>query len=77
MLLGAIRGGDCKQTMRGNEVVLYTMTNETRIHICEIEIWGYRYAECVEYEREFYYGPSCELPCHCETQCHYITGKYN
>ena len=44
------------------------------LRMCEVEVFGYQYKECIEYNSMYYYGPGCLQNCYCQEQCDYITG---
>ena len=45
------------------------------VRMCEVEVFGYQYKECVRYNSMYYYGPGCLQNCYCQEQCDYITGE--
>ena len=64
----------CDDAMVGDRVYIYTYPI-TPIYMCEAEVFGYQHVQCEEYQDNFYHGPACGRNCHCDSQCHLITGR--
>ena len=43
--------------------------------LCEVDIHGYEFKECELEVGGSMYGSECLIPCHCDSQCDYITGS--
>ena len=64
----------CESLMIGRYVKI-TQPNVKDMTFCEVVVNGYQYHHCEFYDGDYRYGLGCVQKCHCQDQCHQISGE--